>query len=103
MTITTIDEIGRHVAADVEVRGWVYNLRSSGAIHFLLLRDGTGILQAVAARQDLPAEVFEAIGALTQESSVIAGGIVREDRRGLNNARSFHSLLHRRHAGGTPL
>src|SRR5438132_4152114 len=81
MTITTIDEIGRHVAADVEVRGWVYNLRSSGAIHFLLLRDGTGILQAVAARQDLPAEVFEAIGALTQESSVIAGGIVREDRR----------------------
>ena len=44
MTITTIDEIGRHVAADVEVRGWVYNLRSSGAIHFLLLRDGTGIL-----------------------------------------------------------
>jgi len=81
MTITTIDEIGRHVAADVEVRGWVYNLRSSGAIHFLLLRDGTGILQAVAVRQDLPAEVFEAIGALTQESSVIAGGIVREDRR----------------------
>ena len=81
MTTTTIDEIGRHAGADVEVRGWVYNLRSSGAIHFLLLRDGTGILQAVAVRQDLPAEVFEAIGALTQESSVIAGGIVREDRR----------------------
>src|SRR5437879_13077234 len=81
MTITTIDEIGRHVAADVEVRGWVYNLRSSGSIDFLLLRDGTGILQAVAVRQDLPPEVFEAVGALTQESSVIVTGVAREDRR----------------------
>jgi asparaginyl-tRNA synthetase len=81
MTATTIDEIGRHVGADVEVRGWVYNLRSSGAIHFLVLRDGTGILQAVAVRQDLAPEIFEAAGALTQESSVIAGGIVRPDKR----------------------
>src|SRR5438309_1899290 len=81
MTATTIDEIGRHAGADVEVRGWVHNLRSSGAIHFLLLRDGTGILQAVAVRQDLAPEVFAAAGALTQESSVIAGGIVRADPR----------------------
>src|SRR5437016_14375575 len=81
MTAVAIDGIGGHLGQEIEIRGWVYNLRSSGAIHFLLLRDGTGILQAVAARQDLPAEVFEAIGALTQESSVIAGGIVREDRR----------------------
>ena len=41
MTITTIEAIGGHVGEEVEVRGWVYNLRSSGAIHFLLLRDGT--------------------------------------------------------------
>jgi len=81
MIPTTIGEIGRHVGSDVEVRGWVHNLRSSGAIHFLLLRDGTGILQAVAVRQDLAPEAFAAAGALTQESSVIAGGIVREDRR----------------------
>ncbi len=81
MTLTTIDEIGRHVGKDVEVHGWVYNLRSSGAIHFILLRDGTGILQTVAVRQNLPDEVFAGLGALTQESSVIAGGVVREDRR----------------------
>ncbi len=81
MTVTTIDAIGGHVGEDVEVRGWVYHLRSSGAIHFILLRDGTGILQTVAVRQDLPGEVFEAVGGLTQESSVIAGGVVREDRR----------------------
>lgn len=80
-TGTTIEEIGRHVGKEVEVRGWVHNLRSSGAIHFLLLRDGTGIVQTVAVRQDLPAPVFEAAGALTQESSVVVRGIVREDRR----------------------
>jgi asparaginyl-tRNA synthetase len=81
MTVTTIAAIGGHVGQEIEVRGWVYNLRSSGAITFLLLRDGTGILQAVAVRQDLPPEIFETARALTQESSVVARGIVREDRR----------------------
>ena len=81
MTVTTIEEIGRHAGEDVEIHGWVYNLRSSGAIHFLLLRDGTGLLQAVAARQDLAPDVFASVSGLTQESSVVVGGIVREDRR----------------------
>jgi asparaginyl-tRNA synthetase len=77
----TIDQIGAHVGREVEVRGWLYNLRSSGALHFLLVRDGTGVLQAVAARSDLPAEVFETAGALTQESAILVAGLVREDRR----------------------
>ncbi|HEX4836621.1 MAG TPA: asparagine--tRNA ligase [bacterium] len=77
----TIDRIGAHVDEEVEVRGWLYNLRSSGALHFLLVRDGTGVLQAVAARSDLPAEVFETAGALTQESAILVAGLVREDRR----------------------
>ncbi len=77
----TIDRIGAHVGEEVEVRGWLYNLRSSGALHFLLVRDGTGVLQAVAARSDLPAEVFETAGALTQESAILVAGLVREDRR----------------------
>ncbi|TMI78741.1 MAG: asparagine--tRNA ligase, partial [Bacillati bacterium ANGP1] len=81
MTAVAIDGIGGHLGQEIEIRGWVYNLRSSGSIHFLLLRDGTGILQAVAVRQDLPPEVFEAVGALTQESSVIVAGVAREDRR----------------------
>ena len=50
LTVVSIDGVGAHVGDEVEVRGWVYNLRSSGAIHFMLLRDGTGILQAVAVR-----------------------------------------------------
>ena len=81
MTAVAIDGIGGHLGQEIEIRGWVYNLRSSGSIHFVLLRDGTGILQAVAVRQDLPSDVFEAVGALTQESSVIVAGVAREDRR----------------------
>jgi len=81
MMTTTIDALGTHVGEEVELHGWVYHLRSSGAIHFLVLRDGTGILQAVAVRHELPSPVFEAVGALTQESSVTVGGVVREDRR----------------------
>ncbi len=80
-TVVTIDRIGAHVGAEVEVRGWLYNLRSSGALHFLLVRDGTGILQAVAVRADLPPEVFETARAVTQESSIVVEGVVREDRR----------------------
>ncbi|HLJ60434.1 MAG TPA: asparagine--tRNA ligase [bacterium] len=81
MVGTTIGRIGEYVGEDVEIRGWVYNLRSSGALRFLLVRDGSGILQAVAVRAELPADVFEAVGALTQESAVIVEGLVREDKR----------------------
>lgn len=77
----TIDRIGAHAGEEVEVHGWLYNLRSSGALHFLLIRDGTGILQAVAARADLPPDVFEAAGTLTQESAINVAGVVRADRR----------------------
>ena len=77
----TIDRIGAHEGKEVEIHGWLHNLRSSGALHFLLVRDGTGVLQAVAARADLPPEVFEAAGALTQESAISVAGVVRADRR----------------------
>jgi asparaginyl-tRNA synthetase len=79
--MVTIERIGEHVGEEAEVRGWLYNMRSSGALRFLLVRDGTGVMQAVAVRSDLPAGVFDAAGALTQESSIIVAGVVREDRR----------------------
>jgi asparaginyl-tRNA synthetase len=79
--VVTIDRIGAHEGEDVEIHGWLYNLRSSGALHFLLVRDGTGILQAVAARADLSPEVFEAAGTLTQESAISVAGVVRADGR----------------------
>lgn len=81
MSAVRIERLGEHVGDTVEIHGWLYNLRSSGAIHFLLVRDGTGLVQAVAVRAELPPDVFAAIGALTQESSIIVEGTVREDRR----------------------
>lgn len=77
----SIEDAGRHVGQEVEIRGWLYNRRSSGRIHFLLIRDGSGIMQGVMARQDVPDEIFVSADDLPQESSLIARGTVREDRR----------------------
>ena len=76
-----IEDALRHGGEEVEVRGWLYHKRSSGKIHFLLIRDGTGVIQGVLARDDVPGAVFEAAGDLTQESSIIVRGGLREDRR----------------------
>ncbi|OFX12921.1 MAG: asparagine--tRNA ligase [Armatimonadetes bacterium RBG_19FT_COMBO_69_19] len=76
-----IEQAAAHAGQEVEIRGWLYNKRSSGKIHFLLIRDGSGILQAVVAKQDVSAEVFASAETLTQESSLIVRGMLREDRR----------------------
>jgi asparaginyl-tRNA synthetase len=65
----------------VEVRGWIVHLRSSGKIRFLQVRDGTGIVQAVAVRGEVPDAVFDALAGLPQESSVVIRGVVREEPR----------------------
>jgi asparaginyl-tRNA synthetase len=76
-----ISELGEHVAKDVLVKGWVYQKRSSGKIHFLVVRDGTGLLQCVAGARDVTPEAFEAIGHVPVESSVAIRGTVRKDDR----------------------
>jgi asparaginyl-tRNA synthetase len=78
---TTIREIGAFEGREVTLMGWVYNLRSSGKIHFLLLRDGSGIIQCVAGKNDVGQESFEAMAGLTQESSVIVKGTVKAEKR----------------------
>ncbi len=62
-----IEQAAAHAGQEVEIRGWLYNKRSSGKIHFLLVRDGSGILQAVLAKQDVPAEVFDEVMRLLAE------------------------------------
>ncbi len=76
-----IEDAGAHVGREVEIRGWLYNKRSSGKIHFLLIRDGSGIMQAVMAKSEVPAVAFQAAEALTQESSIIVRGMLRADPR----------------------
>jgi asparaginyl-tRNA synthetase len=65
----------------VTIRGWLYNLRTSGKLLFPIFRDGSGIIQGVVAKQQVSPELFEAIKGLTQESSVTVTGKVRADQR----------------------
>jgi asparaginyl-tRNA synthetase len=81
MEWTYIENISNFVGKQVEIRGWVYNQRSSGKIKFLLVRDGTGIIQGVATEKDTEPESFSIMGNLNQESSIIVRGEVREDKR----------------------
>lgn len=76
-----IEDIGQHNGQEVEIRGWVYNKRSSGKVRFLLVRDGTGIIQGTVFHPDKDFPLFKIFDDLTQESSVIVRGKVREDRR----------------------
>lgn len=79
--LVRISELGSHEGAAVLINGWLYNKRSSGKIHFLIVRDGTGTVQAVGVKAELPPEVFEAAGKISQESSLSITGIVRKDAR----------------------
>src|SRR5262249_48950467 len=76
-----IRDAATHAGAEVEVRGWVTHLRGSGKVRFLVLRDGSGQIQCVAGINDLPADAWETLGALTQEAAVIVRGRVKLDAR----------------------
>ncbi|HWP82821.1 MAG TPA: asparagine--tRNA ligase [Bacteroidota bacterium] len=76
--IETLDD---HVGNEVTLQGWLYNKRSSGKIRFLLLRDGTGIIQGVLVKGQTPDESYQAFDELTQESSFAMTGKVRKDDR----------------------
>ncbi|MFB3778656.1 MAG: asparagine--tRNA ligase [Bryobacteraceae bacterium] len=77
----TIDQASRHTGQSVVIPGWLYNLRRSGKIAFPILRDGTGIMQCVAVKSQLPEALFEQIKDLTQESSIIVTGKIRAEPR----------------------
>ena len=76
-----IEDIAEYNGQKVELRGWVYNKRSSGKIRFLLLRDGTGIIQGTAYSPEKDNPLFIKFNKLTQESSIIIRGLIKEDKR----------------------
>ncbi len=78
MIDTRIDELSRHVGGTVTLRGWLYNKRSSGKLHFLEIRDGTGIVQAVVFKGAVTPETFALADHIPQESSVEVTGVVKE-------------------------
>ena len=76
-----ISEARRYEGEQVRIQGWLYNLRKSGKIVFPIIRDGSGMMQCVAVKSNLPEEVFEALKGLTQESSVTVTGTIRAEAR----------------------
>lgn len=76
-----IEDISQHDSKEVTIKGWLYNKRSSGKVHFLLVRDGTGIIQSVINKGEIEDEIFDIADKITQESSLILTGKVRKDER----------------------
>src|SRR5271170_557343 len=76
-----IDAAGHHAGETVEIAGWLYNLRRGGKICFPQVRDGSGTIQCVAVKSNLPEDVFEDLKDLTQESSLIVRGKIRAEPR----------------------
>lgn len=79
--IAYIEDIAKHTGETVTIRGWLHNRRSSGKIHFLVVRDGTGFIQAVMSRSSVDEEAFRLADHLSQETAVTVTGTVREDSR----------------------
>lgn len=80
---TYIEEISKYEGQEVELKGWLYNKRSSGKIQFLEIRDGTGFIQTIVMKGKLEDSVFELCDRIPQESSVVVTGIVRKEPRAL--------------------
>lgn len=79
--VTTIAEIGKHEGQTVTIQGWLYNLRESGKLLFPIIRDGSGFIQGVLAKNAVASELFDTVKNLTQESAVVVTGTVRADKR----------------------
>ena len=77
----TIEDLAKYEGEEVTLRGWVYKKRGKGKLHFVILRDGTGICQCVVIKNNVSEQVFEDTKHLTQESSIsVTGKVVATDK-----------------------
>jgi asparaginyl-tRNA synthetase len=76
-----IEDIGKHEGEEVTIKGWLHNRRSSGKIHFLTLRDGSGFIQAVMSKAAVGEDRFKTADHLSQETSLVVTGTARADKR----------------------
>ncbi|MDQ3256422.1 MAG: asparagine--tRNA ligase [Acidobacteriota bacterium] len=76
-----INKLSEHVGSEVTLKGWLYNMRSSGKLLFPQLRDGTGVVQCVVLKKTIAPEIWEALKGLGQESALSVRGQVRVDER----------------------
>lgn len=76
-----VEEIGEYEGRKVELRGWLARIRSSGKLHFMQVRDGSGTIQAVVTKANIEPELFASLKRLGQESAIIVRGVVQADTR----------------------
>lgn len=81
MNKTTIAKAANYVGDTVTIGAWLTNKRSSGKIAFLQLRDGTGFMQGVVAKNNVSEEIFQLAKTMTQETSMYITGKIVEDKR----------------------
>jgi asparaginyl-tRNA synthetase len=79
--IISIENILHHVGEEATIQGWLYAKTGKGKLQFLQVRDGTGIVQAVMFKPNLPEDVFDAAKGLSQESSIVVTGRVKAEER----------------------
>ena len=80
-----IKDLSQFYDKDVSIKGWVYNTRRSGKIGFLIVRDGTGVIQCIVSKNEVGEELFKEFKSLTQESSICVDGTVVENKRSTEN------------------
>jgi asparaginyl-tRNA synthetase len=78
---TSVQDLSDHVGREVTLRGWLYNKRSSKGIHFIIVRDGSGVAQCVVNESDVSENAWKAADDATQESALEITGIVHADER----------------------
>lgn len=76
-----IREVSKYVGKKVKIKGWLYNKRSSGKIHFLIIRDGTGFIQCIVEKSKVKEEIFDLYEKIFLETSLEIEGSIREDER----------------------
>jgi asparaginyl-tRNA synthetase len=81
MDQTYIRDVSKHAGQEVTIKGWLYNMRSSGKLMFPQIRDGSGIIQGVVFKKNVPERVWDDFAKLTQESSIVVRASVRADER----------------------
>ena len=81
MTTVSIKDLEKYNDQDVELKGWVYNIRTIGKIWFVIFRDGTGLLQGVVVKGEATDKTFNLEQKLNQEDSIIISGTVRKEPR----------------------
>ncbi|MFH2136186.1 MAG: OB-fold nucleic acid binding domain-containing protein, partial [Patescibacteria group bacterium] len=82
MQTILLKDIANYLDQEVEIRGWIYNFRSSGSIFFLQVRDGSGFVQAIVSKKEVAPEVWEACEKITIETSVeIVGAVSKHPKK----------------------